>query len=149
MDPMGLQGVAEGANALKLTTNGFDLKRYLKTEQEARRVPVAISLVVDQSPVGRVQAAFANSHMRFLTHQVLLNRYPYSLDISGQSLAMNTGDNIYLQDSYNMGTGMGTTTTTPGGGEGSQSANVELVLYGVVSLYNRYPPLPPEGGMTP
>ena len=40
---------------------------------------VAIVLIVDQNQVDRVQTAFNNSKLRFLTTQVLLNHYPKSL----------------------------------------------------------------------
>src|SRR5262249_62305857 len=67
------------AAALNRTENGLVRDRYLEVTDQARRVPVAIALIVDQAHVSRVQTAFADSALRFLTHQALLHRYPGSV----------------------------------------------------------------------
>jgi hypothetical protein len=53
--------------------------RYFDVTPQARRVPVAVVLIVDPAHVTRVETAFANSPLRFLINQVLINRYPRSV----------------------------------------------------------------------
>ncbi len=131
----------------KLTSNGFALKRYLVAEGEARRVPVAISLVVDQAHASRVQAAFANSKLRLLITQVLLNRYPYTLapgaDPKGKTPSGYSPFGYPYPSEYFEEVEGGPGSTSSGGGS-AQSANLELVIFGVASIYNRYPPLPKD-----
>lgn len=200
----------------KVSKNGFVFERYLELSPEARRVPVALVLIVDSQHVGLVQAVFADSVLRFLTHQVLLNDYPYKLRVPTLQLAGGPR-NLGVEE------GAGTPPGFPGGfpfgsmppgfpkgffpgvpgfpgrpfpggagsfppgpgfpggfppgqgplgvggfssegyvfpgaegwpgeqrGPGSGGAeepqnNVEMVLYGVVTLYERYPPRPGTG----
>src|SRR5207249_422527 len=53
--------------------------RYLEKSPQSRHVPVAVTLIVDQDHVDRVLTSFTNSKLRFLTSQVLLNRYPLTV----------------------------------------------------------------------
>jgi len=59
--------------------NGVLIDRYLEVSEQSRRLPVGLALIVDQDHIGRVLTAFNNSRLRFLTMQVLLNRYPQSV----------------------------------------------------------------------
>ena len=52
---------------------------YFDVTDQARRLPVALVFIVDQEHIDRVQAAVIKSELRFLTTQVLLNRYPHSM----------------------------------------------------------------------
>lgn len=164
-----------GAAGVKVSTNGFAFERYSELTPQARRLPVGVVLIVDQAHVGRVQAAFANSKMRFLTTQVLLNRYPNSVRPQLINLAGgNGGFNGGFGPGY-PGGGPGYPGGSPGfpggGGKGGfgggffpgggpgegegdpgqsygtsydsmddRQTNMELVLYGIVSIYERFPP---------
>ncbi len=76
-----LGGPAGAGGANDLSPNGLIKNRYLEgaVTAQSRRIPVALALIVDQDHIDRVQTAFSNSNLRFLTTQVLLNRYPGSL----------------------------------------------------------------------
>ena len=53
-----------------MTPNQQNRERYTQVPEQLRRVPVAVVLVVEQGQVDRVQTAFNNSRLRFLTTQV-------------------------------------------------------------------------------
>jgi hypothetical protein len=160
----GFGAAGQGAGAL---ANGLSPERYQEVTSQFRRIPIAISLIVDQNHVDRVQTAFNNSKLRFLTTQVLLNHYPVSLrpqvpgDKAGGS---NTGEarpgnysfmppsfgksGSGMPGRFGTGAGFGPSGISPPG-VGAQTgpsddleANLELVIYGVVTLYERYPPRP-------
>jgi hypothetical protein len=187
-------GAAGGKGAPSV--NGFVFERYLDLAKEARRVPVGLVLIVDQQHVGLVEAAFADSKLRFLTNQVLVNRYPYNVRLPETAVASadKTGGNpsgpalppkgpkypmfgssgmMKPPTMPKMGSGPGfpggsssgrasyipaagypMQGSFPGGsgpvGPGPEGpsasdepeANIELVIYGVVTLYERYPPRP-------
>jgi hypothetical protein len=135
--------------------NGFVFDRYYEMTDQARRVPVGLVLIVDQEHVGRVQAAFADSVLRFVTTQVILNRYPNPLRPSEAPLVVASnpgtptpfGPGGRLPFQPPMGRGGMPSQPSPGasgGGDDSES-NMELVLYGIVSLYERFPPRPVGG----
>lgn len=169
--PGGPLGPGGAAAAVKLSPNGFAYDRYVELTPQARRVPVGVVLIVDQTHVGRVMAAFGNSRMRFLTTQVLLNRYPNSLrPEQGQMFAKGYGGPggppmpgltpfggpgglpmIPAPGMFapGMGGSMGDDPYNPYGmgrnaltSDEERQSNLELVLYGIVSLYERYPPRP-------
>jgi hypothetical protein len=147
-----------GAPKIAIEKGGKD--RYLEVSEQVRRLPVAVSLIVDQQHVDRVQASFANSHFRFLTTQVLLNRYPYS--VSPQLNKVDAGKGPALpMGGFPMGVrpvpvpvpmfpmgGMAPVSPmapADAGGGGSRTSddletNMELVIYGIITLYERYPP---------
>ncbi len=54
-------------------------KRYLEVTEQLRRVPIALSLVVDQMYINDVLIAYANSALRFETSQVHWSRFNESL----------------------------------------------------------------------
>jgi hypothetical protein len=157
-----------------ISENGFDFKRYVKIAEEesanqtARRVPVAVVLVIDQNHLARVLTSFANSKLRFKTEQVLWNRYPKPISPLKHSQPPGYGPGgIDGLGGYNPaafdpmyggyppggyppggmppgpgGSGMyGGTPYQDGGLEGT-SAHLEVVIYGIVSLYERFPPRP-------
>ncbi len=82
-------GGEQGQAQVKLGVNGVLFDRYLEVSEQSRRLPVGLSLIVDQDHIGRVLTAFNNSKLRFLTMQVLLNRYPGSMR---PQLVGNLGD---------------------------------------------------------
>jgi hypothetical protein len=177
--PMGVPGGAggQGAAASKTTLkNGFDMKRYSELKPQARRVPVAVSLVIDQNHLSRVLTAFSNSKLRFLTTQVLVNRYPKNINPITLTAAQKTSDYGFGASPYGSPPGIGfgpgkspfmpgipNMPSYPGSDEpgmpgepygpmgdsfqstDSSAAHVEVVIYGVVSLYSRFPARPSTG----
>ena len=69
---------AAGVNMQKIP-HGLWLTRYVDVSDQSRRIPVAISLIIDQDHVDRVLTHFNNSKLRFLETQVILNQYTGSL----------------------------------------------------------------------
>jgi hypothetical protein len=144
--------------------NGFLPDRYQEVTPQFRRVPVAIALIVDQNHVDRVQTAFNNSKLRILVTQVLLNHYPQSLKPRLPTEKAGEGDKQGGQQAPpavgQMGMGKGGVAANQGGVRAPTAsvddleANMELVIYGVVTLYERYPAraaqeAPPEVAKAP
>jgi hypothetical protein len=183
--------------------------RYFEVTPQSRRVPVSIVLIVDQAHAARVQTAFADSPMRFLTNQVLMTRAkgvrsghtPQEPTRLAQGGGTSPGPFFpgtfppgkmppgtkppgtmppVMMPGYQPGAGPPSyrppggmmvpppNMMPPGGRDGfrnpimpaypgmpgspgetavfggdDQESNIELVLYGVVTLYERYPLRPP------
>lgn len=99
--------------------NGFIRERYSEVKPESkelRRLPVAVVLIVEQGQVDRVQTAFNNSDLRFLTTQLQIRHYPFSVRPRFRAGASKTSAS-----------------------NEEMEANVELVIYGTVTIYERYP----------
>jgi hypothetical protein len=151
--------------------NGFDMSRYVKigdTESAnltARRVPVGVVLVIDQDHLARVLTSFSNSKLRFKTEQVIWSRYPKAMNVLKQSYPKGYGpggmgypgafDPAYFDPKFGAGyppppgmpggaggMGMYGETEMPDGSAEGASAHLELVIYGIVSLYQRFPNRP-------
>ena len=106
-----------------ITSNGFIRERYIQVKpdtHELRTLPVAVVMIVEQGQVDRVQTAFNNSRLRFLTTQVQFRRYPFS--VRPQLPRGATGNNAKVAVANE-----------------EMEANVELVIYGTVTIYNGIP----------
>ncbi|MCI0637765.1 MAG: hypothetical protein L0Y72_22105 [Gemmataceae bacterium] len=170
----GLPGMGVGmGQGNALTKHGFVKDRYLEVTPQARRLPVAVSLIVEQEHVDRVQTAFNNSVLRFLTTQVLVNRYPSSMrpHLVGQGSSGYLDPGGIGEGGLRMPAGLmppqmpGAFGGFPGGdvaggvqpggfpasgqfnpfgitttAADDMETNVEVVLYGIVTLYERFPP---------
>lgn len=120
--------------------------RYLAVSEQVRRMPVAIVLIVDQMFVQDALVAYTNSPMRFQITQSHWRRFRGSLGSSTQPTDQPMGEE-----------GQPTPTPFPMGSPGfpgypgsvpgpnsavaeSQvtSGLVELTIYGIVTLYERY-----------
>jgi hypothetical protein len=143
----GPPGAAAGAGVRGYLPNGFWAERYIEVTPQARRIPVALALIVDQDHVDRVLTTFNNSALRFLTTQVLINHYAGSLRPQPSS-AVPGGPGAGFPFAGGPG-GFMPGGLMPGGlgGPGETAApdmeaNLELVIYGIVTLYERFPPKP-------
>jgi hypothetical protein len=76
-------------------------KRYLKRTEDVRRMPVALSMVIDRDFVNDLLIIYSNSVLRFQVTQTQWQRYRGSLPAIGGSSSMTTGS-----------------TSMPGGPEG-------------------------------
>ncbi len=73
--PNGLTGQPGGAEKADMTANGFfDRDRYLFVTEQSRHLPLAMTLTIDQSHLGEILVAAANSRLRFQTTQVEFRR---------------------------------------------------------------------------
>jgi hypothetical protein len=105
-------------------------------------VPVGVVLIVDQQHVNRVLAAFANSNLRLVITQVLQTHYPGSVqpqlikapDINVRPIPGRGGQEGFIQPPF------GQPIYGQQQGAEEQEANVELVIYGIMTLYERHPP---------
>ena len=150
----GFGGLGKQPLGVNVTVNGLIKDRYFEVNEQARRLPVGIALIVDQEHMGRILTAFENSKLRFLLNQALVNRYPNSLR---PTVAAKDDDPGIPAVPMPMGRPFGRNPLLPqqgpaaaaaggGGGEENLEANVELVLYGTVTLYQRHPPRSNLGG---
>jgi len=121
---------------------GLRSERYSEVTPQARRVPVAVSLIVDQQHTNRVLAAFANSDLRLVMTQILQNNYgsvrPEIIEAKGPGVGIQPPFGQPFQPFQ---------PTQPVSEE--QEANVELIIYGIISIYERHPPREPEPAAAP
>jgi hypothetical protein len=153
----GVGGLGAGGNTGALL-HGLWKDRYTTDlSEQSRRIPVAVALIADQDHVDRVLTAFNNSKLRFLETQVLVNHYAMSLqpplpdDRDGGVPGVppvfpggrpEGGSRPMVPFGPMAGGGI------PGGaGMGQQpgassdlETNMEVVIYGFMTLYQRYPP---------
>jgi hypothetical protein len=129
----------------KLSEYGLRFDRYSEVTPQARRVPVAVSLIVDQQHINRVLAAFANSNLRLVITQVAQHHFPGSV----RPLALDPSIKGPSRGGFPQPFGPPGQPGQLGGEE--QETNIELVIYGIVSLYERHPPRPidPEDAAPP
>jgi hypothetical protein len=145
-------GGAAGGNKGQLPAVDLWTDRYVEVTEQARRLPVAVVLIVDQTHVDRVLTAFNNSNLRFLETQVLLNQYPGSLQppvVTDDKAEPGAIAPPLFPGRFGPKGGKGLPGPMNPAPEGSGSSgadvetNMELVIYGIVTLYQRYPPRPP------
>jgi hypothetical protein len=152
--------------------------RYLKRTEDVRRMPVALSVVIDRDFVNDLLVAFANSPLRFQVTQTQWARYRGSLGSSaadgtmpGAPLLPGGPGGIGTPDGSDASGGGGRSTTMPSapgafGGPGgpagmgtmvtsvvgippeANSGLVEFAVFGVVSLYEKKEK-PPESPADP
>jgi hypothetical protein len=146
---------AAGANMQKIAHDLW-LTRYVEVSDQSRRIPVAIALIIDQDHVDRVLTHFNNSKLRFLETQVILNHYPASLQPLAPPDAKNDPGRPAGPGGFfgQKGPGLQSPGTQSGaaGGSAEMETNMEIVIYGIMTLYQRYPQRPvvaPPAGTTP
>jgi len=123
-----------------MTKHNLIRNRYAEVTPQSRRIPVSVVLIVDQDHIDRVLNAFSNSKLRFVTTQMLLNRFPGSLRPQLPVLNQTgTGQNLRRFDGPN---GPFSQQVLPpiAGGSNELETNWEMVIYGMVTLYERFPP---------
>ena len=169
---MGGMGGMGGGGAAKgdLTNNNqVDRARYIVANELCRHLPLGIRVVVDQAEVPTVLTAVANSRMRMQITQVDWAHQPGG---PGGQMAGGPGSGMAGgpggAQPGGPGGGMGARpggfpgapgggNTLPGGGPGGNSEGgsggaaspavqtsqmVDLAVYAIASLYERYPPKP-------
>jgi hypothetical protein len=116
--------LGKAADFIKLSSNNLVIDRYLTVKYgEFRQLPVSVVMVVGPDHVNRVLASLASSPLRFLTRQMLWQRCQLS---TGGAVAKTAP-----------------TAGAPSGGIGEGQENIELTVYGILTLYDR-PGRPPE-----
>jgi hypothetical protein len=155
----GIGGAAGGGANKTLLRHGLWTDRYTEVSDQSRRVPVAVALIVDQDHVDRVLTHFNNSKLRFLELQVLLNHYTGSLTPPTTTEQKEKGGEGFprigpkgfgvpggfgSREGFNPGGSGGPAAGNPPGDGQNLETNMELVVYGVMTLYQRYPPRPKD-----
>lgn len=131
--------------------NGLWSFRYDEVTEQYRRIPIGVVVIVDQEHVDRVLTSFNNSKLRFLPTQVLLNQYAGSLqppapekkDGGNPGLPFGAFEGIGRPK---FGPGGGPNEPAAGGGGADLETNMEIVIYGFMTIYQRYPPAPKIAG---
>jgi hypothetical protein len=116
------KGAKEAPLEFTLTTHGFVRERYLEVTPQIRKLPVCLMLIIAPELINHVEAVFVDSPLRFLTTQVLWNRYSDSLQ---PPTSMVQGD----------GPGPGFAGNGPAISP-MDTETVALGIYGVVTLPN-------------
>jgi hypothetical protein len=160
----GLPGATEGGGTVETVLDG-NKKRYIEVTDQVRRMPVAISIIVDQAYMQDVLMAYANCPLRFQITQVHWQRFRGTLGLTTGGSTFNPERDFVVSgkgfEGAGFGQGEGGFRPLPGatpavpnpagvGGPGGSlttvtesqltSGLVELTIYGVVSLYEKYQP---------
>jgi hypothetical protein len=172
-EPGGPGGPFGGLGASTSTTpNGIDRDRYLLTNAQCRHLPIAMVLVVDQAAINDVLIAVSNSPLRIQVTQVHLLHVndpgPQAADNTtgdGPSPGVPQPGFPSPGSFRPSGPGPGGKPFPPGiapgepggipggfpgglpGTEGSPTEDnnlFELTVYGIATLYERYPARPPK-----
>lgn len=115
--PAPAPGAAAGSVADEVTQNGLTRMRYIFRSQQCRHMPVALLLIVDQAHMHEVLVAMSNSRLRVQTTQVQYRHINHYHPSSAGRLAPGS---VAPQD---------------------EDPNlVEMAIYGIASLYERFPP---------
>jgi hypothetical protein len=152
----GMPGVGGGSVNSDKTHYGLERNRYLyRPSEQVRRLPLALSVYIDQAYIQDLLTAFINSRLRMqITQWQLQHVYvrsgmvsdtspggPGMVNPSAPAVGMppNLGGGVPLPPGTH-GPGM----VPPGTGpvEELDPNLVELAVYAVASLYERYPPRP-------
>jgi hypothetical protein len=113
------------------TLNRFNRNRYIFRTEQVRHMPVALHVVVDINHMHEVLVAMSNSRLRVQTTQVQFRHLTgfRSGDLETKS---DSGRSVATEEDQNL---------------------VELAVYGIASIYERFPPKTPPGaagaGTTP
>lgn len=171
-DPASVAGKAGQPNAANdVTENGLVRRRYIDTTEQVRRMPVGMVLIVDQAHVQDVLTATANSPLRMQITQFHWRRFhgdikpleeqatapgtsPGTSPAEGERRRPVAGDGPARPPAYTTGPRPAfpsampfnplSPTGAPAQAEDQEWDLVELSLYGVASLYERYPPKEPK-----
>ena len=142
--PPGAAGTAanQPQPAIEVTANGLVRSRYSERNDAVRRLPVAMVLVVDQAYIQNVLTALANSKLRIQTTQVEWQHFP-----RGASIKPPAATPVPAPATAVAVPGAPVKPAADAGTDDVSGNLVELVVYGVASLYERYPPpAPPAEG---
>jgi hypothetical protein len=138
--------------------NKIPRARYLHVKEQARHLPIAMRLIVDQAYIHEVLAAVANSRLRIQTTQVTMQQAGGVTRQAGGSSGSATGTGTTPAGRLPAPGGEGAKKRppmpmpTPGREEATPKAGeataqvqdtarlVELSIYGIATLYERFPP---------
>jgi hypothetical protein len=131
-------------------------KRYLEANEQIRRMPVAVVVVVDQAYLGDLLVAYANSPLRFHTTQVQMQRFRESLPLAAGTAGSIPGGTGSAPPAPIGRPGLieGAAPATAGGAatppdNQATAGLVEVAIYGIVTFYEKYTPKATAAATTP
>lgn len=133
-------GLAAGGNEKPLP-HGLWTNRYKEVTEQSRRIPISVVLIVDQDHVDRVVSTFNNSKLRFLETQILVNHYAEQLQPPPLPIE-NKADGGGFPPKFGGGREQAGGPLVGAPSTNADESNMELVIYGIMTLYQRYPPRP-------
>jgi hypothetical protein len=122
-----------GTGPKPTSQNGLERSRYIDVTEQVRRMPVALTIVTDQSYEKDILEALANMKLRFQTTQFHWNRFHQGVDYRGGSTgAAPMGGEFPTPSGQSRG---------PSNSRTDQfSANLmQLSVYGLISIYEKFP----------
>jgi hypothetical protein len=162
-----------------MTPNHIPRLRYLERNEQVRRMPVGIVMIVDQGHVQDVIRALSNSRLRFQNTQIHYERFRGSISLDeptgadeGRPAGFPPGVLVPPGSKGGDSASIPSRRMQPGGGRGEQRRGggarglpppghgdpninpsvdeennnlVELAVYGLISLYEQFPPKAPAG----
>jgi hypothetical protein len=153
-------GGAGSQGPVELSKNGLVRNRYIDVTGQVRRVSVAMVLIIDQAHIQDVLTSFANSRdplltvtnppdvkLRTQTTQFHWQRMPDTFKLVDQSEnrpepgTVPSGPGGPRRDPRMMPTPVAPSATTTAAGssnEEEKSNLIEMTVYGIVSLYERF-----------
>jgi hypothetical protein len=160
-------GTTPGATGSGTELYGLERNRYIIAKETSRHLPIAMVLVVEQAHVNDVLIAIANSPLRIQTTQIAFHDVPLkaptseSTDSASPDRPKGMPPGLpFSRDDRKPGVAPGGPIVPGGPGErpGSQpgaqveevdTSLVELTVYGIATLYERYKEKTAEGPATP
>ena len=141
-------GGANSALATDRSNAGLDRKRYINLTAQVRRMPVGMVLILDQNFLPDVLESLTNSKLRFQNSQYHWKRFKAAglsyggpASMTGSSVPSGGGDiTPTFSPMFPMGSGSGTTNTVSTNRDPLSASMIELSVYGIASLYEKFDP---------
>ncbi len=132
----GAGGAGAGGNIVPLP-HGLWTNRYSEVTEQSRRIPISVVLIVDQSHVDRVVSAFNNSKLRFLETQILLNHYTEQIQPPPLPVEQKNDAGGGFPKFGGGREQPGVPLPSASSSASAEDSNMELVIYGIMTLYQR------------
>jgi hypothetical protein len=133
------------------TPNGFPRKRYTLVNESVRRIPIAFTVIIDQAQRSELLTAVTNSRLRLSTNQahwrhcepvpVAATTTPPATTTTPMGSGSGRGSDIGMAP---MGTGGRPTEEKPGAMAEDNLNLIELSIYDVAILFERFKPPPKD-----
>jgi hypothetical protein len=160
LGPMGAS--TDGGGAQSSTAASYDItpagllrNRYVTVTNQVRRMQVGLVLILDQEFLPDVLEAFSNSKLRCQNTQYHWKRFrsgrganPTTGTGTGTGFPNGLGGESDIGSGFPMGSGLGTGGAIRQSTDGLSVSMIELSIYGIASLYEKYTETPPEGETT-
>lgn len=138
------RGADAGADRPLTSFNSLERARYLQVNGQCRHVPIGLVVVMDQDHIHELLAELTNSRLRFQITQVEFHHVSGIQSLNAQQLTQEKPVEKTPQLGRFGGTGPGGPATSNGPvtspTDTSDGSLVEVCIYGIAALYERYSP---------